>query len=182
MHRRSSSQIIWWACRLSALFVFLAQAQHQPEAGGEASPATDAAMYEGGFHLGNLLPNQIAGVTEIVGLGGVRLGARIAPLTYAEAGLITGNGHGASWKNAHVDVRMDIPVENLVGMAYIGVDTVYYETTSRSAQVLFGGHVGGGLMAHFSGNVWFRGDMKFSFSPGTSLYVGFGLVIRLPDK
>jgi hypothetical protein len=44
--------------------------------------------------------------------------------------------------------------------------------------LVFGGHAGGGLQVHLAGSVWFRGDMKFGFSPGTSLYVGFGLVYR----
>ncbi len=180
MHLGFSSRAIQLVCLACVMYVF--QANAQSEGKGDASPATDAATTEIGFHVGNLLPNQIAGVTEIIGLGGVRGGVRIAPLTYAEAGIITGNGHGAQWKNAHIDARMDIPVENLVGMAYIGADTVYYEGTNHSTRIIFGGHVGGGLQAHFTGNIWFRSDMKFSFSPGTSLYVGFGLVARLPDK
>jgi hypothetical protein len=129
-----------------------------------------------------LLPNQISGLTEITGLGGVRAGARIAPLTFMEAGLMSGNGGGAEWRDAHVDVRMDIPVQNLEGLAYVGGDTIYYKGIGQSSRLLFGGHVGGGLQTQLVGGVWFRGDMKFSFSPGTSLYVGFGLEYRFSDK
>jgi hypothetical protein len=137
------------------------------------------AKYELGFHLGNLLPNQIDGVREIIGLGGVRAGFRFAPMTYAEGGVIMGNGSGVEWKDVHVDVRMDIPVENLVGMAYVGGDTVYYKGADSNSHLIFGGHVGGGLQVCLSGDLWFRSDMKFSFSPGTSLYVGFGFVYRM---
>lgn len=136
------------------------------------------ALYEVGFHVGNLLPNQIDGVTEIIGLGGVRAGFRFAPFTYAEAGIIMGNGAGVEWKNAHIDARMDIPVESLVGLAYAGADTTYYKGADKNSHVIFGGHVGGGIQALLSGDLWFRGDMKFSFSPGTSLYVGGGLEFR----
>lgn len=150
--------------------------------GAGAGAGADDAQYELGFHLGNLLPNQIAGVTEIMGLGGVRAGVRLAPLTYAEAGFIMGNGHDAQWKNAHIDARMDIPVENLVGLAYVGGDTIYYKGKGTSTRVIFGGHAGGGLRVQMSGSVWFRGDMKFGFSPGTSLYVGCGFEYRATGK
>lgn len=141
--------------------------------------AGDKVKYELGFHLGNLLPNQISGLTEITGLGGVRGGMRIAPLTYAEAGIIMGNGNDAEWKNLHMDVRMDMPVETLVGIAYVGLDTNYYKGKGQGTQTIFGGHAGGGIQVPLTGNVWFRSEMKFGFSPGTSLYVGFGLVLRM---
>ena len=136
------------------------------------------AKYELGFHLGNLLPNKIDGLTEITSLGGVRGGFRIAPQTFAEVGLIMGNGNGAEWKNAHIDIRMDIPVENLVGLAYIGGDTIYYKGIDGHSHLVFGGHAGGGIQVALSSALWFRSEMKFGFSPGTSLYVGFGLVFR----
>jgi hypothetical protein len=142
------------------------------------SPGSDAP-FEAGFHLGNLLPNQISGVEEIMALGGVRMGLRLAPLSYFEAGLISGNGEGVEWKNAHVDIRMDIPLENLLAVAYVGADAAYYKGVGQGNKLIFGGHAGGGIMGHVGGPTWFRGDMKFSFSPGTSLYIGVGLVFRL---
>lgn len=144
---------------------------------GDAS--SDNVRYEAGFQLGNLLPNKIDGATEILGLGGVRVGARISPLTFAEGGVIAGNGGGVEWKNAHIDIRMDMPVENLIGIAYIGGDTVYYKGANGKKHTIFGGHAGGGLQMHLGGEVWFRSDMKFGFSPGTSLYIGFGIVFRM---
>ncbi|MGE0528977.1 MAG: hypothetical protein AB7P49_18110 [Bdellovibrionales bacterium] len=149
-----------------------------PNASAAAAPGHDA-LYEFGFHLGNLLPNQISGVTEIMGLGGVRGGVRMSPGSYVEGGLITGNGEGQEWKNIHVDFRMDIPVETLVGMAYIGADTTYYSGQGGGDKLIFGAHAGGGIQAHLTGSAGFRSDMKFGFSPGTSLYIGFGFVWRL---
>jgi len=137
------------------------------------------APFEFGFHLGNLLPNQISGVEEIMALGGVRAGFRLGPESYMEAGFISGNGEGVEWKNAHVDIRMDIPIENLVAVSYVGADTNYYKGVGHGTKLIFGGHAGGGIQGHLSGSCWFRGDMKFGFSPGTSLYIGVGLVFRL---
>lgn len=136
------------------------------------------ALYEIGFHVGDILPNQIAGMTEITGVGGLRGGFRIAPQTYCEAGMIMGNGGGVQWKDAHIDARMDIPVEGLVGLAYVGADTIYYQGVGTGTRVLFGGHVGGGIQALMTGALWFRGDMKFNFNPGTSLYIGAGFEFR----
>ena len=139
-------------------------------------------IYEIGAQIGNLLPNQIPGVTEIMGLGGVRGGFRFAPLTYAEAGVLTGNGNGVEWKNANIDVRMDIPVENLVGFAYVGADTDYYTGSDGVNHFMFGGHAGGGIQTLVTQALWIRGDMKFSFSPGTSLYIGLGFVLRFGEQ
>lgn len=146
---------------------------------GGSRPQGSDAPFEFGFNLGNLLPNQISGVEEIMPLGGVRAGYRLAGGGYAEAGFIAGNAEGVKWKNAHLDIRMDIPIENLLAVAYVGADSVYYQGVGHGHKLIFGGHAGGGIMAHLGGSAWFRADMKFSFSPGTSLYIGAGLVFRL---
>lgn len=164
------------------LLLFTFSAWAADDANGSAEDTTGSkARYELGAHIGDLLPNQIPGVTEILGLGGVRGGLRLAPFSYAEAGIIMGNGNGVQWKNAHIDVRMDIPVENLVGFVYLGADTVYYKGSDGTTRTVFGGHAGGGIQALITGAVWLRGDMKFSISPGTSLYVGLGIVFRFGE-
>jgi hypothetical protein len=168
-----------------SLFIFLmifesrVLAQPTGSGAGAGSPQGSDAPFEAGFHLGNLLPNQISGVDEIMALGGIRMGLRLAPLSYFEVGLISGNGEGVEWRNAHVDIRMDIPMENLLAVAYVGADAAYYKGVGQGDKLIFGGHAGGGIMGHVGGPAWFRGDMKFSFSPGTSLYIGVGLVFRL---
>lgn len=135
--------------------------------------------FEFGLHVGKLLPAQIDGVTEIMGLGGARMGFRLNPGTFAEGGIIMGNGEGQEWKNIHASIRMDIPVENLLALAYIGADNYYYKGRTGGQKLVFGGHAGGGFQTHLTGLLWFRGDMKFSFSPGTSLYIGFGFSWRM---
>lgn len=134
--------------------------------------------YEAALMIGSLLPNQINGVTEIMGLGGVRAGFRIAPAGWFEAGLNMGNGSGQSWRDGSIDARMDIPVENLVGIAFIGLDVVQYEGPEKSSTIDFGGHVGGGIQANLGGDIWCRTDMKFQFNPGTSLMVGLSFMWR----
>ena len=166
-------------CLCALMFCGLNALAQNPD---EAAQPGSNALYEAGLHLGNLLPNQINGVTEIMGLGGVRAGFRLAPRSYVEGGMIMGNGEGVEWKNLHVDLRMDIPVENLLAVAYIGGDTIYYKGADTSSnKLVFGGHAGGGIMSHLGGASWFRFDMKFGLSPGTSLYLGFGVVIRMGD-
>lgn len=164
-------------------------AQAQPdegdlEDGGKKAEAGSNVGIEAGFFLGNLLPNQVAGVTEITGVGGVRGGYRMGKTSFAEGALAMGNGYGAEWKNVSVSLRMDIPVETLVGFVYGGPDIYYYKgATSSSNRMIFGGHVGGGIQALISGDVWFRADMKFGMSPGTSLLINAGFVFRMPgDK
>lgn len=150
-----------------------------PDATGTPGAAEKDPVFEMGFHVGNLLPNQIEGISEIMGLGGARMAVRLNPGSYFEAGFITGNGEGQEWKNIHASIRMDIPVENILALAYVGADNYYYKGSTTGQKLVFGGHAGGGVMAHLTGSVWFRTDMKFAFSPGTSLYFGFGFQWRI---
>lgn len=148
----------------------------------EPRPGSGASVgWEFGAFGGNLLPNQIRGVTEITGLGGFRLGMGIGDGSFAETTFMSGNGNGVEWKNFGMGLRMDIPVENLVGTAYAGPDITYYKgSTSSDTRLIFGGHVGGGILAQMGSLSWFRADMKFGLSPGTSLFFGVGLVLRFP--
>lgn len=134
--------------------------------------------YELGMLIGSLLPHQISGVSEIMGLGGVRGGMRFNPAGWLEAALAMGNGNGQSWRDLAVDVRMDIPVENLVGIAFLGLDAIQYSGVGTSSTIGFGGHVGGGIQANVGGPIWLRSDMKFQFNPGTSLTIGLSFLWR----
>jgi hypothetical protein len=136
---------------------------------------------EFGVFIGNILPNQIDGVSEITGLGGARFGYGLGGLSFVEGAFTTGNGNGVEWKNVELSIRMDIPVENLVGIAYIGPDLTYYKPAgSDSNKIVFGAHAGGGVQTLVGRTTWFRFDMKFGVSPGTSLYIGVGFVFRFP--
>lgn len=173
----SKNGYFWAAIAAVALMGSVAFAQGEGAQGAESSLADPP--FEFGIHTGNLLPNQINGVTEIMGLGGVRTAFRMSPRSYVEGGFITGNGEGQQWRNIHADIRMDSPVESYLASVYIGGDAVYYKGVGRSEVLNFGGHVGGAVQAQLTSAAWFRADMKFGFSPGTSLYFSLGFVWRL---
>ena len=145
----------------------------QDESGVEGLP-----KYEIGGHIGRLLPNQIGGVTEIVPLSGVRVGWRPGERSFVEGGFVMGSGDGASWKNYYVSMRTDLTVQMLTGSMYIGVDATDYSGVGTGKSFVVGGHWGGAILAHIADAVWFRGDMKFGFQPGTNLTITFGLVFR----
>lgn len=166
---------------ICVLFVFFlggplgAQAQEQnqdTEVGWEFQP-----------HLGNILPNQIENVEEIVPQWGLRFSFPAEAskgLTY-EFGVTAGQGEGIEWQNAHISVRIDQDIEQLLGIFYVGFDAHSYVGAGQSERKTFGGgHLGGGFMAEIRDRLWFRGDMKFNVNPGTSLYFGFGFVFRFP--
>jgi hypothetical protein len=162
-----------------ALLSFSAFGQADATEGGGGGPPGN---YEIGFHLGDLLPNQIQGVSEIMSLGGIRGAYRFAQAGWIETGFMTGNEDGQTWRDLHGDLRMDIPVENLIAFATVGLDAVQYSGPTRSSILNLGGHVGGGIQVPIGGAFLFRSDMKFGFSPGTSLYIGFGLTWRFGDS
>ncbi len=137
--------------------------------------------WETGVQIGNILPNQFPGITEIMGLGGIHTGYRMSPNGFLESSFLTGQGYGASYKNLSASIRLDIPVETLVGIAYVGGNATYYKGAGQSTKLFGGGHVGGGVMAALSGLVWFRGEMRFTINPGTSLFIGLGFVFRFTD-
>ena len=132
---------------------------------------------EFGLHLGNLLPAQINGVTEIMPLWGFRGGYRVGD-AFLESGFIGGNARGAEWINVHLSLRGDFPIEGLVGTVYAGGDGTQFKGVNTEKKIFGGGHLGGGVMAQVSTNIWFRADMKLNINPGTSLYIGFGFDFR----
>jgi len=137
--------------------------------------------YEFGVSGGQILPNQIPGMPEIIGLGGARGGFRLGQRVFAESSFATGNGEGVEYRNLSVSVRTDIPVETIVGVVFLGGDITHYQGVGKSAKTFGGGHVGGGVQALLGGNVWFRSNMKFTINPGTSMYIDFGLTFRFSE-
>ncbi|MCB0385933.1 MAG: hypothetical protein KDD43_11115 [Bdellovibrionales bacterium] len=163
-----------WSLFLIALLLVLPVQgwAQQPDADPNANISS-----EFGFHLGNLLPAQIDGVTEIMPLWGLRGGYRLAQ-GFVEFGGIGGNARGAEWTNLHLSLRADMPIEGLVGILFFGADATQFKGAGKEKKIFGGGHVGGGVYVNISPTVWFRGEMKFNVNPGTSLYIGFGFVFR----
>lgn len=137
------------------------------------------AAFEMGAHVGNVLPNQVPGATEIQPQWGLRMGLGTGGAGTGEFTFNAGNGEfGVRWKQVSASIRMDMPIEELVGIVYLGLDATMYESDSKSQTVLGGGHVGGGVMSLISKDLWFRADMKFNVNPGTSLFIGGGFLFR----
>jgi hypothetical protein len=134
--------------------------------------------FELGGQIGNILPNQVPSVTEIHPQWGLRTGFGFGGSGTSEFGLTAGKGNGVDWKQLSASLRLDMPIEELVGIVYIGLDMTMYETTSKAQTILGGGHVGGGVMSLISKDLWFRADMKFNVNPGTSLFIGGGFLFR----
>jgi hypothetical protein len=145
---------------------------------GGVDPTGANVTYEFAPSGGQILPNQIPGMTEIIGLGGARLGFRMAPRVFLETGFLTGNGEGVEYKNIFGSVRVDIPVETLVGVVFLGGDAINYKGVDKDLKTFGGAHVGGGVQALLGGSVWFRSNMKFNVNPGTAMIIDFGLSFR----
>jgi hypothetical protein len=144
--------------------------------------ATDAGQnstFEFGPFIGDILPNQIPGMTEITGVGGARVGYRLSPLATFEVFGVAGNGSGAQYRNLSGSVRLDVPVENFVGFMFIGLDVTDYTGVSQSNKLFGGGHLGGGIMTQLGGSLWIRSDMKFTFNPGVAMCIDFGFMFRI---
>ena len=135
-------------------------------------------IYEFAPSGGQILPNQIPGMTEIIGLGGARFGFRMAPRVFFDTGFMSGNGEGVQYRNVFGSVRVDIPVETLVGVVFLGADALNYQGVDKDLKTFGGGHVGGGVQALLGGSVWFRSNMKFNINPGTAMIIDFGLSFR----
>jgi len=166
---------------VSLLFLTVFFQSVQAQNSGSQEDATGAnVISEFGLSSGKILPNQIPGMTEIIGLGGFRFGYRVAPRVFIEGGASTGNGEGVRYKNGFLSLRADIPVETIVGTVFAGGDVIHYEGVGREVKTFGGGHVGGGVLALLGGTVWFRSNMKFVVNPGTSMYIDFGLTFRFP--
>lgn len=140
--------------------------------------ANDNVGFEMGFHANRLLPNQVDGVSEIMAQWGLQTAFGMGPGSFVEFTTAAGKGDGASWQTVSGSLRMDMTVETLTGLVFIGADGHMYQGLGREKKIVGGGHVGGGMQAEISEALWFRVDMKFNVNPGTSLTIRGGFVFR----
>ncbi len=153
-----------------------AQAQ---TAGGGTDYLGANLNWEMGAHAGNLLPNQIEGVTEIFRIWGLRAGRRTGRQSFMEVTAARGGYEDVSWADLSLSARMDVPLDSVVGLMYLGADAHYFKPLGEEKYKLYGGgHVGAGVLALIGGLFWFRADMKFNVHPGTSMHLNFGLSMR----
>lgn len=132
-------------------------------------------------HLGSMLPNQIEGVTEILPIFGFRYAHSVASGLSIEGGLENAHAKGVDFTAATFDLRGDIPLgDQMFALLYGGLTFNYYsKINTQDRQSEWGGNVGGALLAGITETLAVRADLRMSASPGTSLYLGFGLAFRL---
>lgn len=138
--------------------------------------SSSGAQRQAGAFIGNMLPNNVPGVDEITPLWGLRYSHPLAKFVYIEGGTVFGHSNGVDWKGAFASARMDVPLETMIGMAYLGFDYTNYSGEGQKTTNKGGGHVGGGLLSLIGGKTSARFDMKLNSQPGTSLYFSIGLV------
>ncbi|MBN8540038.1 MAG: hypothetical protein J0L82_06590 [Deltaproteobacteria bacterium] len=151
---------------------------------------TEAAAQEGGgageggsefsLFIGSMLPNQIDGVTEILPVFGGRYGIPTSRIGVAEFGIGNTHAEGVDFTTFSGSLRADLPaIDQFVGFVYGGLDISYFRPAgSEDRKTDTGLHVGAGLSVHASDTLWFRSDLKFNASPGTSLSLLFGIVFQ----
>jgi hypothetical protein len=145
-----------------------------------AQEAGGADGSEISLFLGSMLPNQIDGITEILPLMGGRYGFHTANLGVVELGLTNTHAEGVDFTTLSGSLRADLPaIDQFVGIFYGGIDLNYYRPAgSENRSTDTGLHLGTGLMVHVSDTLWFRTDLKFMASPGTSLSIMAGFLFR----
>lgn len=149
---------------------------------------SDANAQEGGaesgseisLFVGSLLPNQIDGVTEILPAFGGRYGFSTDRLGVAEFGLSNTHAEGVDFTIFSASLRADLPaIDQFIGSVYGGLDFSWYRPEgSEDRKTETGLHVGAAMAVMVSNTLWFRSDLKFNASPGTSMAIQFGLVFR----
>lgn len=179
-----------WLVLLMVMFPGVLFAQQPPDANGAdpnaLPPRYVAQHHEVGIVCGVFLPNQIEGITEMMSLCGGRAGFKIGQKTFMEPQLLSGAGHAQRYMLGSLSFRGDVQFDDLIGSIYGGAD-VHYATqptttagaiTGEQTNVYFGFHFGGAIWLELSENLYFRTDMQFNLNPGTSLFVGFSVVLR----
>ena len=132
------------------------------------------------LYLGSMLPNQIDGITEILPIFGGRYGIKTTNLGMLEFSFSNIHAEGVDFTTLSATLRADLPaIDQFVGIFYGGVDFNYYRPATASDRTTDTGlHIGTGLMMHTTDTLWFRTDLKFMASPGTSLSILFGVVLK----
>lgn len=128
-----------------------------------------------GITMGTLLPSENPNMTEIISAAGIRYKFASPSI---ETTFLNGTGDGVSYSSLEVAYREDFPYGDIIAFSSLGAHLSFYQNPSlglnRNHQGL---NFSGGAMAYIGSNAWFRSEMKFSFNPGTQLYIGFGFFL-----
>jgi hypothetical protein len=142
------------------------------------SEADLSPQWEVGLLAGKLLPSQVSGLEEIMSLGGVHLGYRLAPMVYTQGNIHLGNGEGQKWKSLSAGLRMDQPMADFLISGSAAIQSSLITGPKTKEKNVWGVVFGGSLMASIAGPAWLKMDMDFGFGPGTTLFLSLGLLAR----
>lgn len=180
------------ACFLTLTLAYaphvLAQQQNEENSSGQIPAKFSVMSKEATFLCGPFLPNQIEGITESMPLCGGRLGFRTTQNRYLEFTVLSGASRAQRYILGSMSIRGDTAFDDIIASVYIGGD-IHYPTrpfydavtgvaTGDSTSIFFGGHIGGAMWAELTDGVYVRSDLKFNLNPGTSLFLGFNIVLR----
>ena len=159
------------------LLVCLLRASNANAQEGGAEAGSEISLF-----VGSLLPNQIDGVTEILPVFGGRYGFATERLGVAEFGFSNTHAEGVDFTILSASLRADLPaIDQFIGSVYGGLDLTWYRPAGSEDRTTEKGlHVGAAMAVMVNDNLWFRSDLKFNASPGTSMALQFGLVFRGP--
>jgi hypothetical protein len=153
------------------LFLNTSMAQDQAPTGAAGGMAVSV-------FTGPLLPNNIDGVTEIQSSWGARLAKVAEWVDFYEAGLLVSNAKGVELFNYFISAKIEVDTKAFLTQVYAGLDFLIYESNKGFDDKVFGMHAGTAFLAHISETIFFRTDMKLTFKPGNTLFIGFGLETR----
>lgn len=152
--------------------------------------ANGRSYFDFGFKTGSFLPNDIAGVRELLPIWGVKMGHPISESLSMEYDVDFANAKGVTYYLAYLSLRHDFALGKILPMFFlIGVDGHYYkridtygEITGNLTEYPFqftgGWHLGFGTETEIYGDLLFRTDFRMGFGPGTQLVVSVAIVNR----
>lgn len=137
-----------------------------------SSGGSDISVY-----VGQILPNQIQGVDEILPVFGARYAFGLGPGSL-ESGLSNSSAEGIDYTTFFSSYRGLVEWDqDLYALFYGGLDLHWYKRKNASDRVLdYGFHVGTGAVLALTSSVSLRGELKFNASPGTALSFLFGFM------
>jgi len=147
--------------------------------GAQGTDGDDKPSQLGVFY-GYVLPNGLDDNDEIFSMWTGRYSTPMGKRgnSFAEFGFSYADDEGIEWMSGFASARMDIPIETLIGIAFVGLDFTNFTGAGEDGSSV-GGHVGGGIMTLIGGDSYFRFNMKLNSRPGTSLLFEVGLVFPL---
>jgi hypothetical protein len=143
------------------------------ESGSSRDPRTSNDIF---LNFGTLLPSR-NGLTESVPGWGLRYSKPTSKGLF-EFGAFSGIGNSIVYRSGSADYRLDFSLEGLNAIFLLGVHVDQYRSDTVSSRIGGGWHYGGGFTTEIGGPFLLRFDFRQRFSPGTSVEVMVGFVLR----